>query len=159
MIDIENLKQFLKKSADFTYAGNGKEIAPQRPGYTELEYRDGDWYLRDSYTGHFQAPGMTTVYFQDKPAWTMAYGGKMHEDRYDLTSETFSFLKRALKRKDLKEAEDLPVRGPSLYEEPDWRYTFGFEGDMKCFYGREKIFHKGEEVFYQDVIGGVVIGH
>lgn len=46
MIDIDQLKQFLKRSVAHTYAGSGKEITPQRPGYTELEYREGDWYLR-----------------------------------------------------------------------------------------------------------------
>lgn len=89
----------------------------------------------------------------------MAYGGKMYEDKYNITSDTFAFLKRALLSKDFKEAEDLPVRGPSLYEENDWKYTFEFEGDMKCFNGREKIFYKDEEVFYQDVLGGLVIDH
>ena len=157
MINIDKLKTFLKNSSIHTYAGDGKEIAPQRPGFTELEYQEGEWYLRDSYTGHFQAPGMTTVYFKEKPVWTCAYGGKVIKNFYPQTKEIFTFLKKALKRKGLKKAEDIPVRGPSEMIEDKWKYIFDFEGDMRCFYGKEKIFIKNELCFFQDVIGGLVI--
>lgn len=157
-INIENLKIFLKNSIAHTYASGGKEITPQRPGFIELEYQEDDWYMRDSYVGHFQAPGMTVVYFQNKPVWTCAYGGKVLENYYGKTEEIFSFLKVALSQQNFKEAEEVPVRGPNLYEENDWKYTFDFEGDLKCFSGKEKIFFRGDLVFYQDVIGGIVIG-
>lgn len=158
MINIDDLKVFLKNSSSHTYAGDGKEITPQRPGFIEMEYREGDWYLRDSYVGHFQAPGMTVVYFKNQPVWTCAYGGKVVEKFYSQTKEIFTFLKVALKRKDLKKAGDIPVRGPSAFTQDKWKYIFDFEGDMKCFYGREKIFICGELCFFQDVVGGLVIG-
>ncbi|MEW5805332.1 MAG: DUF5680 domain-containing protein [Patescibacteria group bacterium] len=156
-MNLEDLKSFLRESVVHTYAGNGKEVKSQRPGFIELEYQKGDWYLRDSYAGHFQAPGMTVVYFQDKPVWTYAYSGKTIKEYYDRTNEIFSFLKSAMLEKDLKEANDLPVRGPSEYLQNEWKYTFDFEGDMNCFYAREKIFLKNELVFFQDIIGGLVI--
>jgi len=157
MINIDDLKKFLKNSSSHTYAGDGKEIAPQRPGFIEMEYQEGPWYLRDSYVGHFQAPGMTVVYFNNKPVWTCAYGGKVVEKFYPQTKEIFTFLKMALKRKDLKKANDIPVRGPSELKDDHWKYTFDFEGNLKCFYGREKIFIDDELCFFQDIIGGLVI--
>ncbi len=157
MINLSELRQFLKNQAQHTWAADAPEITPQRPGFDELEYKEGDWYIRDSYCGYYQAPGMSVVYYKNEPAWTMAYGGKMYEEKYSLTKETFEFLKRALKRKDLKNAEDLPVRGPGDYIEGDWRYEFRWDGDLKNFYGREKIFYRGDEVFFQDIIGGLII--
>ena len=139
MFDINALKTFLKNSASHTYAGDGKTVVPQRPGFIELEYREGDWYLRDSYVGHFQAPGMTVVYFLDSPVWTCAYSGKVIQEFYPQAGEIFAFLKKALTSKDLQKAEALPVRGSvSFYEE--WKYTFDFEGDMECFSAKENIF-------------------
>lgn len=157
MLDISALKIFLKNSASHTYAGDGKAVTPERPGFIELEYREGDWYLRDSYVGHFQAPGMTVVYFQDKPVWTCAYSGKVIQEFYPKTSEIFSFLKNALTCKDLQKAEVLPVRGPSEFVDGEWKYTFDFEGDMACFSAKEKIVFNNTLCFFQDVIGGVVI--
>ncbi len=157
-VDIKKLRTFLINSTGHTYAGDGKKISPQRPGYIEMEYKEGDWYLRDSYVGHYQAPGMTTVYFKNKPVWTCAYGGQVFKKYHSKSKEIFSFLKKAMKRKDLKKPKDIIVRGPALYEEPPWKYTFDFEGNMECFYGREKIFLNGKLVFYQDVIGGLVLG-
>lgn len=157
MINLEELKQFKQNSSGHTYAGDGKEITPQRPGFIEMEYQEGDWYLRDSYTGHFQAPGMTVIYFKNKPVWTCAYSGKVVERFYSQTKSIFIFLKKALRRKDLKKPGEIPVRGPNDYRENNWQYTFNYEGDMKCFYGREKIFLGKEMVFFQDIIGGLVI--
>lgn len=157
-VDVKELKKFLIEASNHGYAAGGERVAPQRPGYKELEYRQGDWYERDSYVGHYQAPGMTTVYFKDVPVWTCAYGGKVIEKFYPQVEEIFTFLRKALLRKDLKKAEDVPVRGPSEFNEGDFRYTFSFEGDMACFYGRERIYLKGELVFFQDIIGGFVIG-
>lgn len=101
-IDLEKLVQFKKNSSGHTYSGDGEEISPQRPGFIEMEYREGDWYLRDSYAGHFQAPGMTVIYYKNKPVWTCAYGGKVIEKFYPQTKDIFTFLKKALRRKDLK---------------------------------------------------------
>jgi hypothetical protein len=57
----------------------------------------------------------------------------------------------------LKVPVEYPYRGPKNFKEGDFEYTFEFEGNIKVFKGREKIFLKGEEVFFQDVIGGFVI--
>lgn len=154
---VNKLKDFLKESSFHLYAGGGKEITPERPGFVEMEWKKGDWYIRDSYVGHFQAPGITVVYYKNKPFWTVSYGGKVLEKYYEKTPEIFGFLKKALSRKELKKAEDLPVRGPSDYSEGEWKYEFIYEGDMSCFYGREKIYNSDELVFYQDIIGGLVI--
>lgn len=72
---LADLSHFIVEANLNTWAADGAEVEPQRPGYKELEYQDGLWRLRDSYTGYFRAPGMTTVYYKGSPAWTMMYGG------------------------------------------------------------------------------------
>src|SRR3989304_1980540 len=100
---LDQLHKFLREASKATYAGDGAEAEPWRKGFKELEYRDGDWYYRDSYTGFFQSWGQEIVWYQDKPVWNSLYGGGMveefHGDR-DFAKQTFEFLKKALRQKE-----------------------------------------------------------
>ena len=60
-IDLEQLAKFLVKAKVQTYASDGKEIEPQRPGFKELEFKEEDWEYRDSYAGFFFAPCFPTI--------------------------------------------------------------------------------------------------
>src|SRR3989344_9310709 len=91
---LGQLSSFIVEANRNTWAAEGAEVSPERPGYKELEYRRGAWKLRDSYTGYFRAPGMTTVYYKDTPVWTMAYGGHGQTERHEASAKgTFNFLK------------------------------------------------------------------
>ena len=153
---LNQLHKFLREASKATYAGDGAKVEPWRKGFKELEYRDGDWYYRDSYTGFFQSWGQEVVWHKDKPVWNSLYGGgmaeKFHGDR-DFAKQTFEFLKKVLRQ---KESEFQP-RGPEKLTEGDWEYKCNMEGDIKNFKGSEKILYKGEVVFTHDFIGGVVI--
>jgi hypothetical protein len=155
-INLKELAKFLVEAKIQTYAGDGKEIPPQRPEFRELEFTEGDWGYRDSYAGFYSAPGQEIVRFKGKPVWTMAYSGGMIKEYHgdlDFAIKTFSFLKKALKKVD----ESNPYRGPKLFQEEDWEYTNSIEGDITNFKGTEKIFYKEKEVFKQDYIGGLII--
>lgn len=150
------LVEFLVRAKKKTYAGEGKEISPQKLGFKELEYEEGEWYYRDSYTGFYQAPGQEVVYFQDKPVWAMAYGGGMRKDFHgdeDLAKQTFGFLKKCLSQVE----KDEPFRGPREFSDGGFSYKMKIEGDVNDFSGEEKIFYKGKEVFKQRFIGGMII--
>jgi len=155
--DREELRKFLYSANTNGYAGDGKEVEPQRPGFTELEYQEGEWLYHDSYAGSFFAPGQEVVYFQGKPIWAMAYAGGMkfeyHRD-YQLDKEIFPFLKRALLAMDPKK----PFRGPTEYIEADLKYVSTLSGDIDDFIGNEKIYKKEKLVFEQNFIGGIVVG-
>ena len=163
MINLEELARFLVKAKKGTYAGDGKEITPERPGFKELEYIEGDWNYRDSYIGFFMAPGQEVVRFQGKPIWVMSYSGGMTSDFKDdinFAKETFNFLKRAL----LQVSEEMPFRGPKIFsDEKDWHYQNYFGGDVTNFHGHEKIYtlppvdEINRIVFAQDYIGGLVL--
>jgi hypothetical protein len=150
------LNEFLFSANENGYAGEGKEVEPQRPKFKEIEYIEGDWYFRDSYSGFYFAPGQEVVYFKDKPIWAMAYAGGMKFDYHgdhDFAKQTFSFLKRALMAMD----KEKPFRGPENFEEGEWKYESKVEGDIRDFLGNEKIYYQGELVFEQNFIGGLIV--
>ncbi len=155
-INLNFLANFLVKAKINTYAGEGKESKAQRPGFKELEFSEGEWEYRDSYTGFFMAPGQEVVRFKGKPIWVMAYSGGMRKGyRADkrLAKQTFIFLKEALKRV----KEEKPFRGPKKFRQGKYEYRNESEGNLTFFKGRERIFYQGKEIFRQNYIGGLVI--
>ena len=155
--DFEELKKFLYDANASGYASGGKEVEPQRPGFSEIEYAKGDWLFHDSYSGHYFAPGQEIVYFQEKPVWAMAYAGGMkfefHTDE-DLTHESFMFLKKAL----LAMGKNTPYRGPKEFADGDMKYVSTLTGDIKDFIGNEKIYKAEKLIFEQNFIGGIIVG-
>lgn len=152
---LNDLANFIVEANGQTWAADGAGVDPERQGYKELEYTKGDWRLRDSYTGYFRAPGMTTVYYKDIPAWTMAYGGHGQTEGFeDRVKETFNFLRNALKQV----SPELPFRGSELYKEGDRKYTFELlNGDITDALWKEEI-HEGDQLtFTQTGISGLVI--
>lgn len=114
-----------------------------------------DWRLEDEYTGYFRAPGTTTIYYKDQPAWTMQYGGHgQTEGHEDHAKQTFEFLKTALR----KVTPELPFRGPERHEEGENIYTFKMlNGDITDGLWREEIVERGALTFTQTGIVGTVI--
>lgn len=159
-INLKELSKFLVRAKKATYAGEGREVAPERPGFKELEYKEGIWSYRDSYTGFYSAPGQEIVRLNDKPVWAMAYSGGMmpgFSDDLNLAKETFSFLKDML-----KEVEEwAPFRGSVGFRsvsEGKWIYENELPrgADIRDFIGREKIRYHNNLVFAQDYIGGII---
>lgn len=152
---LGELAGFIVEANQNTWAADGAEVKPERPGYKELEYKKDFWRLRDSYTGYFRAPGMTTVYYKDQPSWIMAYGGHGQTDGYeDRAKQTFEFLRAAL----MKVTPELPFRGPERYEKGNNLYTFQMlGGDITDGLWREEIRESGILTFTQTGLVGVVI--
>ena len=72
------LFEFIDRAGKATYAGGGKnEEKPQRPGFFELLYREGNLEYRDSYTGHSRSGGQEVVRLNGKVVWWSGYGGGM----------------------------------------------------------------------------------
>lgn len=175
--DLNKLARFLVRAKRASYAGDGKEVSPQRPGFREHEYVEGDWNYRDSYTGYYMAPGQEVVRFQGNPVWHMAYSGGMNPKLFEareFTERTFEFLKTALS----KVPVSLPFRGPASLTllgggEEAFEYMCSNHLDIRNFTGKETIRYRGraindfaknrsnfwnasEPVFEQDYIGGLI---
>lgn len=147
----------MKAAGSATYATGGKEtLFPERPGFIEYDFTQGDFSYKDSFTGWYRSRGTETVRFQGMPVFAALYGGGMIEGKESLAEKTFDFLKVAMQAKN----ESIPYsfRGPDLLENGDWKYTYTQEGDISDFFGYEEITYQGEVVFFHRIIGGIVVG-
>lgn len=154
-VNRKELFEFIDKAGKATYAGGGKhEKNPERSGFSELVYREGDWEYRDSYAGYSRSGGQEVVRFTGKPVWWSGYGGGVVAGKEKLSGKTFSFLKKALS---LSEKGFDSLRGPHEFTEGDWKYTYTQDGDVPDFYGYEEIYYKGEKVFWHRAVGGILI--
>ncbi len=150
----EQLLAFLDRAGEATYAGNGREEAqPERPGFIELTYQEGNFSYRDSYTGYYRSRGMEVVRHQERPVWTSMYGGGMTGGNEELAHDCFEFLKKALRS---REKDFVSFRGARLFEVDNWRHAYQQDGDLYEFSGHEEIFYKGRLVFFHRIIGGIV---
>lgn len=155
---LVELNKFMGMASKATYASGGGKVEPWRKGFTELEYTDGDWYYRDSYTGFLRSWGQEVIWYKDKPVWTCLYGGGMCDDVMDssFANETFSFLKKVLSAGD-KEITFQP-RGPKVFRDNEWQYFCELDGDITKYSGNEYINHNDNKVFTHDFVGGLVVG-
>ena len=154
---IEQLNKFLGKAALGAYAGGGKGVEPQRDGFIEYEYREDDFYYRDSYAGYIRSAGQEVVWYQGKPVWIQSYMGGMtpeHREDAEFAGETFSFLKKALSHGE--KIESFQPRGERNFKDGDWKYQCEWTGDITEFKGGEKILYKGDTVFTHDFFGGLL---
>ncbi len=156
---VTELNQFIGQASKATYAGGGGKVEkPWRKGFRELEYSNGDWYYRDSYTGFLRSWGQEVVWFKNQPFWTCLYGGGMSNEKMDnnLANETFTFLKKVLSSGE-KENQFQP-RGPKDFQDGQWQYHCKVDGTIEKFKGNEFISRNGKIVFTHDFVGGLVIG-
>ena len=150
----EELRKFILKAGDNTYAGGGKPVDnPQRPGFIELVYEEGNFSYRDSYTGHFRSRGMEVVRYKDQPVWASMYGGGMTEGNDKMAEQTFEFLKKAMSCDD--ERFD-SFRGPHHFKEGEWEYSYQQDGGVLEFSGYEEIHYKNQPIFFHRIIGGII---
>ena len=66
---LARLNAFFAKAAAATYAGSGPEAEPQRPGFRDLIFEEGDWRYRDSYAGYLRSAGQEVIWHAGEPCW------------------------------------------------------------------------------------------
>lgn len=153
-MDLNKLQEFVQKAGAATYVGGGKyEKNPERPGFEELVYSEGDFSYRDSYTGATRSRGMEVVRYKGKTTWASMYGGGIVAGKESLDKQIISFLKKAMLAKD---SNVFSARGPLNFKDGDWEYKYVQDGDIEEFSGYEEIYFKGELVFFHRIIGGVI---
>ena len=152
---LGELTNFIVKANKETYAVGKGQVEAERKGFKELEFEEGDWRLRDSYSGYFKAPGWTTVYYKGRPVWYMTYGGQgMAEGKENKAPETYGFLVKAV----MLVSPEMPFRGPEKFSDGEWEYVFKpLKGDITGFGAVEEIRQSGDFVFSQDINGGLIV--
>lgn len=154
-MDTQLIFEFRNRAMAAGYAGNGTyEKIPERSGFKELTYSEGNWFYRDSYCGWFQSRGMEVVRYNQTPIWAATYGGGVVKKDRELTRKIFKFLKQALAVDNKGFAS---FRGPLNMKIGKWEYQYIQEGDIEEFKGTEKILYQNQSVFYHQIIGGVIV--
>lgn len=152
-VELSDIQKFLTKASAKTYAGDAPEVEnPKRPGFKELVYEEGDFFYRDSYTGHIRSRGTELIRFKGQPVWTSSYGGGMVNGKESLDYQTFAFLKKAFLAR-----TGNSVRGPDHLDDDDWKYAYKQDGTLEEFSGYEEIYFQEELVFYHRAIGGLIV--
>lgn len=152
----DDLSKFISLASSSTYAGGGSyEQIVERPGFLEMLFKQGDWYYRDSYTGFYRSSGSEVVRFQNEVIWTSNYCGGMVDGCDNLAGDTFSFLKKAMLA---KPKDKQSFRGPDMFKDGVWEYSYHQKGDVVSFSGHEEISREGLTVFSHDIIGGIIKG-
>jgi hypothetical protein len=152
---LDELFEFVDLAGKSTYAsGKPPEPTSERPDFIEYVFERGDWAYRDSYTGYIQAAGQEIVRFKGTVVWSNAYCGGMTEGNEALADQTFAFLKQALSKDD---PDFQSLRGPKVFTDGDWQYTYTQTGHIDNFSGYEEIFYQSKVVFFHRAIGGTIL--
>lgn len=154
MIDNDHIFQFKARAGKATWAGAGEALKePERKGFNEFVYTEGNLMYRDSFIGSDRSWGTEIVYLDQKPIWNMVYGGGMVDGKESLSLETYVFLKKAL-RTDVEGFQSF--RGPQIFTEGTWEYRYTQTGTAEYFSGYEEIFFNGELVHFYHTAGGLI---
>ena len=143
------LNEFLVKAKKQGYA-TGEAVKLENGGKV-LSYQEGDYGYKDTYFGSNPFIGEEVVWYKGKFIWGMNYYGSVNEN-ITLTKEIYEFLKKAM----CLIKEDRPFRGPSEYEEENWKYKDESKGNVESFKGKEKIYYKEELVYELEYHGGII---
>lgn len=152
---LEGAKKVFFKAMLAGYAGKEANKTKTSDGYTTIEYSEEDFRVVDRYLttpNSDYSAGTTTIFFENKPVWFMAYAG-----RY--SSEVIPFLKSVLRRSYESELF-VGGRGLEVYREGGLIYNNDVaENDFSYFCGRESIFYskEGSREYFHDYFGMALI--
>lgn len=145
---FEDLKQFLIQAKLRGYAA-GESVSTKEQDFSEsTRYTHGNFTFHDNWFGGEPFGGREVVWKDNKPYWMMVYYGSDSGKAPNL----IPFLRQCLSHM----PEEMPLRGPKEFIEGDFKYINKWHGKIERFYGEEKIFYKGEDVYATRYIGGLV---
>lgn len=138
---------FLVRAKKKTYAGKGSESERTRPCSHDLKYREGDFLYIDTYLGGEMFSGEEAVWLKDQPVYAMNYSGRVLDEPF-----SSDFLKAAL----LLVPEEMPFRGPKVFQEQENLYRCSVNGTTDWFQGYEEIYYRQSKVYECYFHGGRV---
>lgn len=149
-MDKEKLIDFLIKARSKTYAGNAGKVTSAFKDSFQLEYKEDYWFYRDVYNnGNRLFMGFETVYFQDKPVWSMSYYGnfqKLSEIEID-----------KILRKTLIDNKNKTRLWQNIkYNFDNYRYICEASGSIDELNGTETIYRDDKTVYFFYYAGGYI---
>jgi len=132
-----NDKPIVKRLED-----GGHKIIFARSGMKSVDY----WWGGNPFSSQ------ESITKSGKVIWAMQYRGWMEPGFENISSETFAFLRRALKLCNEKE----PLRGPKEHDEGSFKYANSWGYNLDNFKGEERIWKDGEHIYTCRYFGGLV---
>lgn len=151
-MDKKKLLDFLIEARTNTYAGNGGKVKPALPGSTQLEYKSEDWLYRDIYNmGNGIFMGLETIYFKNKPVWSMSYYG-------DFTKMTEEEIDKVLRAALIKYGDKTRLWYEIEWKNNGFKYTCtpDFQGGIEQVAGSEEVYKGNEKVYFFFYAGGLI---
>lgn len=155
--EMTALVAFIQEANAHTYAsGADYSLSKSDTNFQEISYTNGKLTYKDRYSGYFAAAGESTVWFEDTPVWSASYRGQIEQATTGLRiteKDVLAFLKRALGRDHIPQS----FRGPVEFREEEWEYSYVQKGELDRFAAWEEIYFRGNLVYSQDILGGVIL--
>jgi len=149
-MDKDKLTAFILKSRTKTYAADNGKVDPLLSGSRQMEYQNSNWLYRDIYfMGNNVFSGIETIYFRNKPVWSMSYFGD-----YKKLSEKES--DRVLRGALIDKWETTRMGNIVEWTDADYKYTCNGSGDIDELKGEETITKHGEIVYFFYYAGGFI---
>ena len=149
-MDKKDLLQFLLSARTKTYAAANGSTEALLDGSVQYEYRKDNWFYRDVYfIGNAIFPGLETVYYKNKPVWSMSYYGnfsKMSEEEAD------TMLRRAL----IDNWKTTRIYKKVEKDYGNFTYFCDGNGSIDELGGTEEITVKGKLVYHFYYAGGYI---
>ena len=142
MINKDHLTTFLIKARKNTYAGNVGEITPLLVGSRQFEFKDDEFLYRDIFNiGNNKFAGLETIYYENKPVWSMSYYGNFE----NLTEEE---VDKVLRKVLVEKWDKVRLWNDVKYKMDEYTYSNNGSGDIDELDGSEKLEKNGETVYY-----------
>ncbi len=119
---------------------------PDKPGFKQTDYEDGDFLVLDEYgkgRGSNLSTGTTTIWYFDEPVWVMTYGGRYRDDEIPFLKDVLVCAYRKGEFHGCRGDSCAASGGSALI------YSNSYRGDFNNFEGDESVSAR----YSHDVLG------
>jgi hypothetical protein len=142
MMNKNDLIPFLINARKNTYAGNAGEVTALLVGSRQFEFTEGELLYRDIFNiGNNKFAGLETIYYKNKPVWSMSYYGNFESLSEE---EVDTILRKAL----VEKWDKVRLWNDVKYKIDEYDYSNNGSGDIDELDGSEKLEKNGETVYY-----------
>jgi uncharacterized protein DUF5680 len=150
--DRNDISRFLERAKAASYAADDPtRLRTLEDGGLEIRHAEPDLVYRDRWYGGARFAGQELVWHAGRLVWGMNFYGVTEAAAPE---RFFHFHKRALRQP----PPGAPFRGPALYTEGDFTYVNDWSGSLEAFWGAERVFERGRQLFRLGYHGGLLDG-